>query len=432
MRVQQAGEVNFGHQIVFDIGASDKRRASCKLALLNDAGKVLDTYEGKLSDTPFKKDSDFVAALTKRLIDFEARNKEKIDTLKGKDRELRKVTGFAPGGTIGNKARIITNLVKTGNKSLENIDYNTIPNALRQAFATSGITIAQDLDFKATNDMIGTGAALAKQLGKMGRLEKGYHAAFYMIGGGAGCGEIDVIGGKVVVKSVERAHTHVSGKGNNMKTFESAGASSNALVKYFAQNIGLSEEETKKLVDAGNAKVFAQRTIVTSDKKEIRTLTKTGLYTKKVEKGKTYLTLKNVTVGQFQQASKKTINKFINVMAKMNSDRIVEGTNHVILTGPLVTGIGKDLEHNPELFGGKSLMELIRAKTSEKLNAQGHAMATDYSMEIIELPLKNNTYGGHWAGKGKFTSDKRGNWLEIPISLLQRAKKAVKQVAKAV
>lgn len=461
MRVQQVGKVNFGHELIVDIGASDREHASCKISLLTDAGKELDSFQGKVSLKPFEKDTDLADALTARLAEFELKNKAKIDALKGKDRELRVVTGFAPGGTIGNKAGVITNLVKTNGQSLQNVDYNTIPAGLRTALADSGIVISKDLKFMLTNDMHGTGPALAAQLGKKktlpnvlksgayyslatdpksivpadgeGVIRKGYHAGFYMIGGGAGCGEVDVLERQVIAKTVERAHRRVKGTGKNIQTYESTGASSTSLIRNFAKALGLDEAKTKALVATGNARVATQHTITTSNEEEIAALLKTELYmTTKFDGTKAYLTLKDVSEQAHLKASRTALRKFINTMAQMCMDRVIDGVHHVILTGPLTAGVGKDLKHNPKLFGGKSLIALIGERTKAILNKQAQDMADKYNTSIIELPLANNTVGGHLAGKGRFVSEDRGNWLVFPRSVFQRAARAVKKAANAV
>jgi hypothetical protein len=432
MRVQQVGEVNFGHKVVFDIGASDRQRGSCKISLLTDAGVELDSFEGKVSLKPFERDTDFTEALTERLVSFELKNKEKIDALKGKDRELSGVIGFAPGATVDNRAGIITNLVKTNDQSLQNVDYNTVPAGLRKALDRLSISVAKDLKFIATNDMIGTGAALAKQLGKNGALRNGQHAAFYMAGGGLGTGEIETIGGRTIVKSVERGHTPMAAPGKKLITAELTGASSTTLIREFAKASGFGNY-ADSLVATGNGKIATQFTIVTDNPKEIEALNATGCFSSQgVFEGKTHLRLNGLSQKDHLKASRKAINAFVNTMATLSARSAVDGVNQVILTGPLTAGVAKDIEHNPKLFGGKSLLDLIKQRTMSLLNAQGQTMAKINGLEIVQLPLPNNTKGGYTALKGKFTSAERGNWLEIPRWMLQRAKGAAKQATKQI
>jgi hypothetical protein len=431
MRVQQVGKVNFGHVIVADSGASNRQQGSLKMSLVTDAGQELDTFSGTMADKPFVGDKDYLDGLTEKLFMFEHNNTHAVNALEGNDRALNGIVIYAPAATIDNKANVFANLVKTDGTPLRDIDYNTIiPNLKKLLSVQAGIHSADDLKLIATNDMIGTGSALAKQLVLRGDLKEGYQGAFYMAGGGLGAGEIQVVGDKVLVKSTESGHTRISGAGKTLKTAESAGASSTALIRNFSEALGLSNAKTAAIIRTGNAKIPMQFIIASddADAKEIEALRSTKAFTEFdsiVVEGEKLFRLKGVSEKAHQQASRKAVGKFIDVIARMSADRAVEGANQVILTGPLTSGIGKDLQHNPELFGGKSLVELIATKTFAFLDQAGQNMAKLNKFIIADnIRVGNNTEGGLIALMGKFTQG-RGNWLEIPLESLKQAAKRV-------
>lgn len=430
MRVQQVAKVNFGHVIVADSGASNREQGSLKLALASETtGQELNTFQGTVSDAPFRSSDDYLQGLTRRIVDFEGQNVNKIAQLSEADRRLGGIVIFPPGATDGtNRAGVLPNLVSTDGKSLTNIDFNTILPNVRQALQKRGVECADGFKLLAANDMIGAGSSIARQLTEAGSLKDGYQAAFYMAGGGLGAGEIQVVDDTVLVKSTESGHTRISGAGKSLQTAESAGASSTALIRNFARALGFSDEKTAALIGTGNAKIPMSFAIDTGNVREIEALRNTNAFNETdslVVDGDRLFRLKGVSEKAHQQASKKAVDRFIDVMAGMSADRAVEGVNQVILTGPLTRGIAKDLEHNPQLFGRKSLIELIATRMHNFLDQAGRNMASLNGFTITDAyKLGNNTEGGLVALKGKFTKG-RGNWLQLPLDALNQIARRV-------
>lgn len=413
--------VNFGHKLVIDLGASNRRMGSIKVSMLTDRGVQIDSSNGVVCPEGFKKDDDFLKGIAARISEIENKNRSKTKALKGKDKNLSGVMIFAPGPTINNKAGILMNLRKANGKPLQDIDYNKISTILK---SNANADIAKDIKLFATNDMIGAGSAIARSLKNRGVLKNGYRAAFLMAGGGLGTGDIEVIKDTVIIKSSEGGHSRVLGTGKSIKTLEEVGASSTALIRNFGQALGLNENKIKKLIKLANARVATQKSITSQDIAEIKTLEKTKLFKKEVIDGVSHFTLKGIDEKARENACKKAVDKFVGALARISANKTLEGVNEIILTGPLTTGIGKTIETNPELFKSKTLITMLRDKTNSFMDFAGTTMAELYNLKFVDdIPVINNTQGGFTALKGKFSGLGRGNWLEIPLSVLKNVKK---------
>lgn len=441
--------VSFGHIAVIDCGASDKERASLKLSMLSDNGNLLSKYSGVASKDGFYTSSDFPAGIATNIVSSYDKPyngsdkkyednilKEVVNKLRGNDKVLNGIITFAPCITKNNQTPIIGNLkIKGTNKSLTDVDYRVIPSLVQNVLASKGIKYSENIKLVATNDMIGTGVAIVKEMVKDPELSKdfkeGYYAAFIMVGGGMGTGQIEHHGNKVIVKSIECGHNHVYGTGGNLEQY---GASAGSFVNIFMEEANkdkkiFTPEQIQIVTDVKNGKVPMQFPVITlnlpKEEKDLKPLMKSELFevTEKLDKKGdkiAELRWKDLDEETFKRASAKAVNKLAEAIAMMAATKVNEGANSVVLTGPLADGIRMDMKHNPDLFDGKELSQIIDAKIKKQLDPVGDGVAEAYNFKLLtNVKVKDNTQGGDLILKGKFIGDDRGNWLSIPVSALK-------------
>lgn len=418
--------VAFGHKIIIDTGASKPNNGSFKINVLSDVdARELYTQSGLVCPEGFRKNGDFTGGILKRINETYEHlvGSGVLGSLSHEDKDLTGIVIYSPGVSINNQTAEISNLkIKGTDVPLRDIDYNQIPQALRPLLANRGIKICQDFKLMATNDMIGAGAAIVKQLVNNPRFKSGYSALYLMAGGGLGVGQIDHLGENVLIKSSEDGHINVYGTKKNLEQY---GASSTALIRNFADAVGMNAEDTQKLVNAGIGKVV-NTNLVFDDAKEVQTLMDTGLF-EIVSKGSSgvHLNLKNVSQEAKNGAVKTAIERFIDAISIVSANKVNEGLHEIILTGPLTKGIQSIVAQEGELFGHKSFDSLVKEKINSLLDAAGNCMKDTCKMELItDLETPNNTVGGSLALHGHFIgSEIRGNWLSIPTEVLNKFKR---------
>lgn len=421
MRISQINSVYFGHKLVIDSGASNQQKGSLKIALISDNGEEKHAFNSVVCPDGFKEKDDYLKGITDRVYEMYDEFSKSGKKLVGKDKNLNGIMVYAPGATKGNIAQELANLHLESGGSLQDIDYNKLPKLLKRKLAQTEIHIQKKLRFAATNDMIGTGTAILLDIFKNRpkTLTDGYRASFLMAGGGLGTGDIEVLGKQVYIKSTECGSTHASGSGSHVKTLETVGASSTALIKNFANALGFSTKDINKLVATGNARIVTENAISPSKESEIKALRGTGLFAETNIDGKPHFTLMNITEAARIKARKAATNSFINALAQISSNKLLEGVNEMIITGPLTKAISNSMKTSP-----KSFIQLLEERTLSYLSLQGQSMNRNCNFRFIDnILVENNTQGGVTAlTKGKFVGgDLRGNWLRIPINLLKQA-----------
>lgn len=421
MNVGQVNNKNsFGHKLILDSGASNQNKGSLKMSVVSDSGQEIECFKSVVCLDGFKQDGDYLKGFQARIIEVYKKCKNEIAKFSNEDKSLNGIIIYAPGPTVNNTASILPNLRLPNGDSLKNIDYNQLPDMLRSKLPN--VKISPNIKLFAINDMIGAGAAIADNLNENGLLKNGYMATYFMAGGGLGAGDIEVINNKAVIKTSEIGHMRVSGNGKNIIGIGSYGASSTALIRNFGKALGYKQEEIDKLIRTGNAKIATQYQVVTKDKSEARNLDETGMFIRKQLGDEISYTLKGVTESQHKNAFLKSVNKFVETMAIVSTNKILEGTNHLIFTGPLLEGIDNGLK-NKNLG---SIENLIKKKTHSFLTPVGKTMAKDYDVKFsFDIPLANNTQSGLTVLKGKYVGKGRGNWVEIPLKALKRSLKNI-------
>lgn len=436
-------QVSFGHSIIVDSGASKSHNGSFKaVALSDETNRIITT-----TPTPgeelnivcknpqgFKGTGCYITGLAERITQFYDYLKTGMTQISKEDKALSGVVIYAPSATVGNFAKIASNLkAKTseGEKPLTDINFNKVGDLLKSMLPEKNIPIAKDFRLVATNDMVGCGAGIAVKLANdpayKDVFKEGFYGAFYMAGGGLGVGTIEHNGKTVTIKTAEQGHNRSIT--NRNKTIEKDAASVPALIKNYAAKVGITNEDSvRKLIETGNAKIVGQHHVRAEKGEEAATLAKTKLFKKVGQDDKyVYYQLKGVSKEAHLKAFKNSCNKFIDAVANQCIPKINEGVNRVFLTGSLTIGLSKDLKHNPSLYKGKSLETLITERIDTILNRMNNgatkSMKNLYNFKIELLDdLKDNTAGGKVIlhPQSKFIGKERGNWLSVAAKALKR------------
>ncbi|MFH0702711.1 MAG: hypothetical protein V2B14_04135 [bacterium] len=404
-------KINFGCKLVVDCGASNPG-GSFKASILPDKSyKEIVSTSGIVCPNGIQYKKNYLKNLANLCVQFlkNPETKVSLNQLKDDDKKLSGMTIFIPGPNINNKAVIISNLKDTKGKSLTNVDFSEVMQILKNS---DNIDVTKNPKFLAVNDMLGSTAAIILELTNNPQyknlLKNDFYGTVCMTGGGCGVANVKIKDNNIEIEASESGHMPTK---NSDQILEKYAASVPALITNYASKFGFNEEDTKKLVDAGNAKIVTQEFIkAEKGSEEANALENTGLFDVNPEKG---FKLKNFDENKHTTASKNAINCYIDGIAQLCAAKVLEGTNAVFLTGPVVKGIKETLA-----LKGNDLAKLIQKRMFDKyLDASGKNMLKMYNFKIItDIDIKDNTLGGGLLQKGGFVDEKhRGNWVNIPL-----------------
>lgn len=376
--------VSFGFNIYGDCGASIPE-GSIKMKL-DPKGEMspFDLEPGVVCPKGIINVEDFLGGVATNIAEAVKGN---LDKLPEDDKELENVVLVIPAQTKANRVSVISNLKASSTKdSLRDIDFNHIPSLL----AARGVNVSDNFKLVVANDMYGAvSGVLNKVLEDKEQykdlLKPGSTSVIVMPGGGLGVGRFEVDEGKIRIIAEESGHIITEAKG---KCLEADAASVPALIGNFAQALGLSEKEKETLVKTGNAKIPTQYPICMEDSsEEYDKLMKTDLFEHtKSEDGKAYLLLKKdgkpITTEEFSEASKYSVGKFVDDIAKLCAIKIDAKAKSAILTGKLIDKINKDIAHIPA-FEGKNIQQLVMEKIPEYLDSWGNHCLMKINLELF-------------------------------------------------
>ena len=267
-------------------------------------------------------------------------------------------------------------------------------------------------NFVACNDGAFMGGAALKQIKEQGRdLNKlftpGSETPFIFPGGGLGVGYIRGTKDTIDIVTTEKGHLNLNI--NENETVEAKLTSVPAMIKNFAEAVGLNEKQAGTLASTGMGNIVTQHTIKLDNEKEaeeIKTLRKTNLFKVQANDNTTTLVLKDIDKEQHNQAFIEASNKFYDGIGKVVHDYVAGGkTNKAILTGKFV---GFILQHSRDL--GEDPIEKIKQAVDKNSNHVCKNLIKS-GLEIIHAPVKDGTSGGTMIANSK--DDNNGAWFSI-------------------
>ncbi len=414
--------INFGFGIVFDNGASTNQ-GSYKGSIVSGEGKpVGNVVNNVVCIDGVKSTDDYLKGLGKNIAITAILNHSAIMQLPESDRNIDYIVGFPPTQTIKNYASMIANLKDETGESLRCINYNDLlgkgyisenldkevtsksksertyldiePNRTNNADI---IKVSKDCKLVVTNDMVGGISYVANVLLSDPKyknlMEEGASFVYIATGGGMGVAFADMDrDGIIKIKASECGHTKEPDRDFSL---EAGGASSPALIKNFAQNLGLNQEQVDKVAASRNGK------IVTDFKTAQTELKKLVDY--------------NLSESSYYLASKDAINRYMDDIAYFCHGKVLEGVNFVVLAGPVVNGIKEYIKQNNSEDNQTTFDDILTKKIYDNLledMAKDQFKSNKFRV-ISDISVPDNTLGGRFLPNGQFIGENRGNWFEI-------------------
>ncbi len=450
VNLNRKNNVNFGHKITLDIGASDPR-GSCKVSCESDNSEELFHEKKFVNDkiTGFKDSDDFLGKVSK--IVNQANDKAVAEFKKqGKAPEkLSALALFVPGEVRNNVAIRLANIRDKSNEGLEGINFESLRSSLNN--------ISSNLKIKSLKDLAGAGLSLAEKFSHSpdyaGKFKRNFYGVGVMTGGGFGSVNMKVHDGSdLVVETSESSHDLAIDKNGEVKRLGVIGATVKGIIGNYAESLGITDKNDKNiLIKTGNARLATQKNIKLDsekDKKAISLLTSKGLYDfEAIKDGKTNLKVKDVN--KFAAARRAAIAQYADAVAQHAITKINENADVLVLTGPLALGLSNTIQQNKEDFtidkisdlknvhdmDGNSvknpttLAELVTAKIDKYIadDKTCSALRKASGFKVIsndKFAIKGNT------GGGKLLLDDNtivGNgWVQIPLALYDKDEEADK------
>lgn len=405
--------ISFGFNVYGDCGASIPEASIKQKLESRDKSKTFMIKDGIVCPNGIKGTEDFLGGVANNIAAIVAKN---IDSLPENDRVLDNVALFIPAQSQDNKVKIISNLkVASTKEQLHDIDFNHVKGML----LARGVKISDNFKLVVANDMYGAVSGVVNRVlenkDKYGDLlTTGSKNLIVMPGGGLGVGMFEVDRGRIRIIAEESGHVVTRAKG---KTFEADAASVPALIGNFAKSLRLSEEDKEKLVKTGNAKIATQYPVWMEDNsEEYHKLMDTGLFEHTESKdGNAYLVIKKggrpITKEEFNKASKYSVGKFVEDIARLCAIKVNAKAKSALLTGKLIDKINKDIAHNPA-YHGKNIEQMITERIPSYLDPVGASLAAVKDFKVIYMKMDDNTEGGGLILNGEQVGE--NDWMDIP------------------
>lgn len=452
---------SFGHRIFCDIGASFPG-GTAKVAVANDAGKMIFAYATKLSKdvSGFLNGNEFIQKVHEVILEAHKAVRKMDPALfaSRKDREqLSGVALFIPG--ITHRTDVISylpNLRDKQGKSLKNIDFREYIERLKKN--KTDINVDEGFKFVVTKDLNGTGLSIAQILKTRDKLKEGYFISPVLSGGGFGAVNLNILDGRVQILSGEPSN--ILAPNHKFKRMLAqmirSGESPEKLLDYInkttiyskigRQGTGVKDYVTvyfdalghKELaplaIKAGDAKIVNYNEMKVKDNpelaKQILTESKGFFSLKSEEDGVLTFEINSSMIDPqlMQKAKVEAADAYATGLAEYSILRINDMANRVILTGPFASGLDSYIRINPEVFRAKSLPDLVTRKIDSIIaeddlpTIKNLKETSEVGFKVICSPdfnLKDNTYAGPLALRdGVHFTVNRGNSIMVPFDAI--------------
>lgn len=362
---------NFRGQGVTDSGASVEE-SSFKIASANNQGIIIKKAKttintpGKLT---FENSKDYVT----RSVSKFAQNYYESDPKTG----LTRLTMFAPGYVYKDEIVETPNLKGKDGKALSSISFANV----KKMLLAQKIKLAKNFKFLVLQDSMGIGLSTIRNMvandakaGTEKMLTPGKNYCVMMTGGGCGIAQIEALtDGKILVKGA--GSNYLSSAKQSLRVSDE-GASVKAVLKEFGAHLFPENEKVgEELVQAGIGQIVQSEKVSveanTKSQKLMDALAKTGKYILTHDKKTNNITfeIKPEFSKEFKTARDYSIRKYAHAIARFLPNRLAEGPNGLIITGPFAFGLDDCLKKN----SSTTLPDLIKEEfrtfaTKEYLN----------------------------------------------------------------
>ncbi len=421
--VNQKSNLPFKSNMSFDIGGS-QREGSCKIYYAtsnnDDVIYTAQTTVNAIGKRTFENTQDFINQIVKKVKKVQDTNKTKVEEMGYPEKEntLKSLTVFIPSYTSKAYAYYLPNHKNREDRPLKDLDFSNI----KEMLENNGVKVSEDFKFRLLQDAMGAGLATAKNLYDNGMLKKGKYYTACITGGGCGIANIEMTDDEhVTIKS--SGSGYLSG-GSALQKVSKAGASAPAVIQNFCRAFGLNEEMVEDIKNCHLAEFTISNPV--SYKKDLKTLKlkelllDTGKYEVAQEDDEQFtLKIKDEYLNLYDRSRRSAIDKYCLAFARFAIIKKTEGSNGIIITGPLARAINKSAKENYGIGISRWVTDhLLSSFNTYELDK----MQKTYNFTIFcdeRFFIDNNTASKKYAHKSEFISPERGNWIKLSIDALK-------------
>lgn len=415
---------NFKSKIAIDIGGSTTE-GSCKIRYLTNEFKEITSLKTTVNSTgskTFKDAQDFIDKIANKIKHIQLSGQKIIKEmgLDVSENILKSIVLLCPSYTFNNKALYTANLRSKENKPLKDIDFNKLPEILKN----NGVSISDDIKLKVLQDAMGSGLAVAKKLHQKGMLNAGSYYTVAITGGGCGIASIRALTDDKAL--VESSGSSYLTDGLGVVKISKLGASAPSVIRNFCRAFGLDEETREDIASCGIGYLVTNPTFKIPNTPQGKHLNKILLTTNRYENiendyGENWMRVKDNYLEKFEHARYNAINKYAHALARLAVIKQNEGSNGLIITGPLSSALDISCRNNYHT----TLADWVLDKIEESYNTyELNKMKCKYDFQVYcskDFSVEDNTAGAELAHDGKIIGNNRYNWLQIDLN------KAVKE-----
>ncbi len=423
MRIQKCSPlVNFKSNITFDIGGS-QREGSCKIRYStskeDDKIYTASTTVNNLGQTTFEDSEDFINQIVKKVKKVQTNNASNISDMgyPASENKIQSMTVFIPSYTSYDFAYYLPNHKNKEHRPLKDLDFSDIRKKLKAA----GVDIAPNMKFTLLQDAMGTGLAMAKRLYDNDMLAKGKYYTACITGGGCGVANIERTDDDyVIIKSTGSGYLSQS---MSLQKVSKAGASAPALILNFCRAFGLNDEMVDDIQSCHKAEFVLNCPI--NYKKDVKTdklaklLDETGKFNVETVDNKYHIDIKPEYKKDYDISRRSAIDKYCLALARLAIIKKNEGSNGLIVTGPLA----KAINNSAKTYYNRNISEWITGHLLGSFNTyELEKIQKTYDFKVFcdeRFAIDDNTECKKFAHKVEFVSPERGNWIKLKIADLE-------------
>ena len=342
------------------------------------------------------------------------------------DKVVKEAVFFMPGSVYDNKLLYADNIRGAAGIGMSDIDFNTITKYLKE----NGVKLAKDFKVKLFQDSMGSGLAIAQKLHDKNMLHAGDHYSVAITGGGCGISNIRAISDSSAIVDATGSSYFTNEQG--LVKIANAGASASKLINNFCNSMGINKQIGPQIASCGIGQVVTSEAFKIPKNAQGKKLKNLLLDVKKLapkdsSNPQSELVFKPVYImtdkntievaddfyKDFKIARFQAISQYAESLAKFAVIKENEGSNGLIVTGPLGFAIDKTLRKHHS----SSLSEMISQRISEKYNTYELDKIRDsHKFKVIcnpEFSLDDNTEARELALNSNLVGNTRFNWLQM-------------------
>jgi len=289
---------------------------------------------------------------------------------------------------------------------------------MKELLIANGVKVSPNMRFMLLQDAMGTGLAVAQKLYNRGMLSKGKYYTAAITGGGCGITNIKMTSDDKV--TIESSGSGYLSESMTLQKVSKVGASAPALIRNFCKAFGLNEEMQEDIQACHKAEFVLNNPV--KFKKDISTeklkklLLDTDKYEIVEENEKTYtIGVKREYEELYKRSQRNAIDKYCLAFARLAIIKKNEGSNGLVITGPLARAVDKTARNNYEI----GVSDWVTSHLLGSFNTyELEKMQKTYNFQVFcdeRFALDDNTACKKLAHEAEFISPERGNWIEIDV-----------------